>query len=119
MLITRQQLNIAVALGLLTLIGVSVNNAIILIDKVNRLRKDEHYSMEDALQEAVHLRTRPILMTGLTTIIAVLPAAVGLGSAIHQPFAITIVGGMLTGILFSLNIIPAFYLGFAKRFEKK
>ncbi len=118
LLITRQQLNIAVALGLLTLIGVSVNNAIILIDKVNRLRKDEGYSLDEALQEAVHLRTRPILMTGLTTIIAVLPAAIGFGSAIHQPFAITIVGGMLTGIFFSLNIIPAFYQGFARRFER-
>ncbi|MBE0651688.1 MAG: efflux RND transporter permease subunit [Bacteroidales bacterium] len=119
LLITRQQLNISVALGLLTLIGVSVNNAIILIDKVNRLQKEEHYSLDDALQEAVHARTRPILMTGLTTIIAVLPAALGFGSAIHQPFAITIVGGMLTGIFFSLNIIPAFYQGFARRFERK
>lgn len=119
LLITRQQLNISVALGLLTLIGVSVNNAIILIDKVNRIRKDEHFSLEEALQEAVHIRTRPILMTGLTTIIAVLPAALGFGSAIHQPFAITIIGGMLTGIFFSLNIIPSFYQAFAKRFERK
>lgn len=119
LLLTREQLNISVVLGLLTLVGVSVNNAIILIDKVNRLRKEEHYSLEDALQEAVHIRTRPILMTGLTTIIAVLPAAVGLGSAIQQPFAITIVGGMITGIFFSLNIIPSFYHGFARYFEKK
>ncbi len=118
LIITQQQLNIAVALGLLTLIGVSVNNAIILIDKVNRLQKVEHYSLEEALQEAVHIRTRPILMTGLTTIIAVLPAALGLGSAIHQPFAITIVGGMVTGIFFSLNIIPSFYYGFARKFER-
>ena len=118
LLITRQQLNISVALGLLTLIGVSVNNAILLIDKVNLLRKQEHYSLPGALKEAVHLRTRPILMTGLTTIIALLPAAVGLGSAIHQPFAITIIGGMITGILFSLNIIPMFYEAFALKFEK-
>ena len=118
LLITRQQLNISVALGLLTLIGVSVNNAIILIDKVNRLRQKENYSLQEALNEAVHLRTRPILMTGLTTIIALLPAAVGLGSAIHQPFAITIIGGMITGILFSLNIIPMFYAAFAGRFER-
>lgn len=119
LLLTREQLNISVALGLLTLIGVSVNNAIILIDKANRLRKEANYSLEEALQEAVHIRTRPILMTGLTTIIAVLPAALGFGSAIHQPFAITIVGGMITGIFFSLNIIPSFYHGFAKYFEKK
>lgn len=118
LLITRQQLNIFVALGLLTLIGVSVNNAIILIDKVNRLRQ-EGLSLQEALREAVHLRTRPILMTGLTTIIALLPAAVGLGSAMHQPFAITIIGGMITGIIFSLNIIPMLYAVFARKFEKR
>jgi len=117
LLLTRQQLNISVALGLLTLIGVSVNNAIILINKVNLLRKKENYSLPDALKEAVHLRTRPILMTGLTTIIALLPAAVGMGSAIHQPFAITIIGGMITGIIFSLNIIPMFYAAFARKFK--
>ncbi len=119
LLLTRQQLNISVALGLLTLIGVSVNNAIILIDKVNRLRQEENYGLQEALNEAVHLRTRPILMTGLTTIIALLPAAVGLGAAMHQPFAITIVGGMITGILFSLNIIPMLYASFARKFEKE
>ncbi len=119
LLITRQQLNLSVALGLLTLIGVSVNNAILLIDKVNLLRKEEQFSLPDAIEEAVHMRTRPILMTGFTTIIALLPAAVGMGSAIHQPFAITIIGGMITGILFSLNIIPMLYDTFAKRFEKK
>lgn len=119
LLITHQQLNISVALGLLTLIGVSVNNAIILIDKVNRLRQNEDYSLPEALNEAVHLRTRPILMTGLTTIIALLPAAVGLGAAMHQPFAITIIGGMITGIIFSLNIIPMLYAAFAGRFEKQ
>lgn len=119
LLLTREQLNISVVLGLLTLVGVSVNNAIILIDKVNRLRKEENYGLQDALMEAVHLRTRPILMTGLTTMIALLPAAVGFGSAIHQPFAITIIGGMITGIIFSLNIIPMLYAAFAAKFEKQ
>lgn len=119
LLITRQQLNISVALGLLTLTGVSVNNAILLIDKINRLRKEENYSLPEALKAAVHLRTRPILMTGLTTIIALLPAAAGLGSAIHQPFAVTVIGGMITGIIFSLNVIPMFYSLFAQKFEKK
>ncbi len=119
LLITRQQLNISVALGLLTLVGVSVNNAIILIDKINRLRRDENHRLPEALKEAVRQRTRPVLMTGLTTIIALLPAAAGLGSAIHQPFAVTIVGGMLTGIIFSLNVIPMLYSLFAQKFEKE
>lgn len=120
LLITRESLNISVGLGLLTLVGVSVNNAIILIDKVNRLRKENSMQINDALKEAVHLRTRPILMTGLTTIFGLLPAAIGMGigSKIHQPFAITIIGGMITGIIFSLNIIPVLYSSFANRFEK-
>ncbi len=118
LLITHEQINLSVALGLLTLIGVSVNNAIILIDKINLLRREEHYGLSEALKEAIHLRTRPILMTGITTIIALLPAAVGLGSAVHQPFAITIIGGMITGIIFSLNIIPMFYEAFAEKFHK-
>ncbi len=118
LLITREQLNISVALGLLTLIGVSVNNAILLIDKVNRLRQREGLGLQAALQEAVHIRTRPILMTGLTTMMALLPTAAGFGSAIHQPFAITVIGGMFTGVFFSLNIIPMLYAAFAERFEK-
>ncbi len=118
LLVTRQPLNLSVGLGLLTLTGVSVNNAIILIDKVNRLRKEGHYVLQEALAEAVRQRTRPILMTGLTTMIALFPAALGWGSAIHQPFAVTVMGGMVTGILFSLNIIPMLYAAFAERFEK-
>jgi len=120
LLLTREPLNISVGLGILTLVGVSVNNAIILIDKVNRLRKENGMKLDGALKEAVHLRTRPILMTGLTTIFGLLPAAIGMGigSKIHQPFAITIIGGMITGIIFSLNIIPALYSSFANRFEK-
>ncbi len=118
LLLTREPLNLSVALGILTLVGVSVNNAILLIDKANRLRK-EGYLLQEALRKAVHLRTRPILMTGLTTLFALLPAAVGFGSAIHRPFAITIIGGMITGIIFSLNIIPMLYAVFARKFEKR
>ncbi len=117
LLLTHQTLNISVALGILTLVGVSVNNAIILIDMVNHLRKDAGISLEQALRQAVHLRIRPILMTGLTTILGLLPAAIGfgIGSKIHQPFAITVIGGMVTGIIFSLNVIPAIYYVFARR----
>ncbi|NOX89978.1 MAG: efflux RND transporter permease subunit [Calditrichaeota bacterium] len=117
LLLTRQTLNISVGIGLLTLVGVSVNNAIILIDMVNRLRRKENMTVEQALLQAVHLRTRPILMTGLTTMLALLPAAIGfgIGSKIHQPFAITLIGGMVTGIFFSLNVIPALYAAFARR----
>lgn len=109
--LTRQPLNISVAIGLLTLIGLAVNNAIILIDMANKLRAEQGLPHRDALLQAVHIRTRPILMTGLTTIFGLLPAAIGMGigSKIHQPFALTLIGGMIAGIFFSLNIIPALY----------
>ena len=121
LLITRQALNISVGLGLLTLVGVSVNNAIILIDKINKLRDTEQITVLQATQEAVKLRTRPILMTGLTTILGLLPAAIGMGigSKIHQPFAITIIGGMITGIFFSLNLIPVLYISLENKFKNK
>ncbi len=120
-LLTRQSINISVGIGLLTLVGVSVNNAIILLDMANQLRKEKGLPIDEALLQAVHLRTRPILMTGLTTILGLLPAAIGfgIGSKIHQPFAITLIGGMITGILFSLNIIPAIYAAFAGKFKLK
>ena len=120
LLVTRQSLNISVAIGLLTLVGVAVNNAIVLIDYVNKNRQ-RGAALREALKTAVHIRTRPILMTGLTTIFGLLPAAIGggIGSKIHQPFAITLIGGMIFGIFFSLNAIPALYEGFARMFEKK
>ena len=120
LLITRQSLNLSVAIGLLTLVGVSVNNAIVLIDMANRLQESEKIPVREALLEAVHIRTRPILMTGLTTIFGLLPAAIGMGigSKIHQPFAITLIGGMITGIFFSLNIVPALYEGIGKMAKK-
>ena len=120
LLITRQSLNLSVAIGLLTLVGVAVNNAIVLIDMANKLQETEKMLPRDALLEAVHIRTRPILMTGLTTIFGLLPAAIGMGigSKIHQPFAITLIGGMITGIFFSLNVIPALYEGIGKMAKK-
>ena len=111
LLLTRQTLNLSVAIGLLTLVGIAVNNAIVLIDTTNHLRESGQLSRQEALLEAVHLRTRPILMTGMTTVFGLLPAAIGtgIGSRIHQPFAITVMGGILAGAFFSLNAIPALY----------
>ena len=111
LLLTGETLNLSVAIGLVTLVGIAVNNAIVLIDTTNRLREAHQLSRQAALLEAVHVRTRPILMTGMTTVFGLLPAAIGMGigSRIHQPFAITLIGGILAGVFFSLNVIPALY----------
>ena len=117
LLLTRQPINLSVAIGLLTLVGVAVNNAIVLIDFANGFRSASGVSPRRAMEEAVRVRMRPVLMTGLTTIFGLIPAAVGMGvgSRIHQPFAVTVIGGMITGIFFSLNVIPALYEAMERR----
>lgn len=105
-------LNVAVATGMLTLLGIGVNNGIVLIDFANR-RMAEGMETAAALREAAGIRLRPILATTLTTIAGLLPAALGLGSGQHvfQPFAITVIFGLLTGTLATLIVLPLGVVG--------
>ncbi|NOY23498.1 MAG: efflux RND transporter permease subunit [Acidobacteria bacterium] len=100
-------LDISVGMGMITLIGIGVNNAIVLMDAANRLA-GTGIDFKDALQDAVRLRFRPILLTSLTTIAALLPAAlpIGAGSRIFQPFAVSVIGGLLAGIIGTLILVP-------------
>ncbi len=88
-----------------------VNNAIILIDYTNRLRRAGKAKVE-ALREACLVRLRPILMTTSTTVLGLLPMALGLGEGaeLRTPMALTVVGGLLTSTLLTLIVIPALYL---------
>jgi multidrug efflux pump subunit AcrB len=105
--VTRQGLNISVAMGAVTVVGICVNNAIVLMDYVNRQLADGQ-SILDAMQTAVSVRLRPILMTTLTTIAGLLPTAIGIhiGSKLFQPFAITVIGGLISSTIVTLTIIP-------------
>ena len=105
--LTRQGIDISVGMGMVTLVGIAVNNAIVLIDFSNR-ELASGKSITDALLSAASVRLRPILLTTLTTIAALLPTAVGttVGSRIFQPFAITVIGGLVGGVLATLVIIP-------------
>ena len=105
--LTGQGLDISVGMGTITLVGVSVNNAIVLMDYANQEVKAGK-SRARALLSAASVRLRPILLTTLTTIAALLPTAIGttIGSQIFQPFAITVIGGLLAGILATLIVIP-------------
>jgi HAE1 family hydrophobic/amphiphilic exporter-1 len=101
-------------IGFIILIGVVVNNAIVLIDLVNRLRK-EGYNRYDAIMEAGHQRFRPILMTAFTTIGGLIPMAVGNTQMIGIPYAPmgrTIIGGLMTSTILSLIAVPWAYLIF-------
>ncbi|MBI5187218.1 MAG: efflux RND transporter permease subunit [Nitrospinae bacterium] len=105
--LARQGIDISVGMGTVTLVGIAVNNAIVLMDFANR-ELASGKSVTDALLSAASVRLRPILLTTLTTIAALLPAAIGttVGSKIFQPFAITVISGLVSGVLATLVIVP-------------
>jgi len=105
-----QHISIVVLLGLLLLVGVVVNNAIVLVDYVNILRARGR-SVNDAVQEAGRTRLRPVLMTALTTIVALLPMAFGAGqgSEVWNPLGLTVMGGLLVATVVTLVLVPTVY----------
>ncbi len=106
---TDTTLNIQSAIGCIMLGGIVVNNAILLVDQANQLRGS--MSATDAIAEAGRRRLRPILMTTATTVLGLLPLAIGVGegSEAQAPLARAVVGGLLASTLISLVFIPAVY----------
>ncbi|SPD73942.1 putative Cation/multidrug efflux pump [uncultured Desulfobacterium sp.] len=106
--ITQVGLDVSVGMGALTLIGIAVNNAIVLLDYANR-QVGAGQTISDSLQSAASIRLRPILMTAITTISALIPVAVNpaVGSRIFQPFAITVIGGLISSTAATLVLVPA------------
>jgi HAE1 family hydrophobic/amphiphilic exporter-1 len=103
-------ISIVVLIGAILLAGIVVNNAIILVDYTNQLRRAGMAKI-DALKKAGRVRLRPILMTTATTVLGLLPMALGLGegSELRSPMALTVVGGLVTSTALTLLIIPAVY----------
>ncbi len=98
-------------MGVILLIGVVVNNAIVLVDMINRLRADG-MSREEAILEAGHNRFRPILMTTFTTVFGLFPMAVGTNTMMGTPYAplgLTMVGGLIASTFLTLFVVPLFY----------
>ena len=108
--ITGTNLSVIVFIGLIMLAGIVVNNAIVLVDLINQLRRTGMEQMS-AIREAASLRFRPIMMTALTTILGLLPMAMGLGegSEMRTPMAITVIGGLLTSTMLTLLVVPVMY----------
>jgi len=107
-------INVNSLIGFLILLGLVVNNGIILID-YTRILRNQGYDRSRALIMAGQARVRPILITSITTIIAMLPLAMGKAEYVTQigaPFAITVIGGLSLSTLFTLVFIPTFYSGF-------
>lgn len=109
--VTGNTINVVALIGVVMLAGIVVNNAIVLIDAVNRLRREEGLAKMDALIAAGKQRLRPILMTSATTIFGLLPMALGLGEGaeLRAPLAITVIGGLTVATLLTLVIIPVVY----------
>jgi HAE1 family hydrophobic/amphiphilic exporter-1 len=111
LLLTGTTLNIQSLMGLMMLIGIVVNNAIVLVDAVNLLRREYRMGAAEAVIEAGRLRLRPILMTTGTTVLGLFPLALGLGTGaeIQAPLARVVIGGLLASTLVTLVLIPVAY----------
>jgi HAE1 family hydrophobic/amphiphilic exporter-1 len=110
LLVSGYTLGVSAMMGLLMLIGIVLTNAIVLISMVEQQRKNG-MNVQDALLEGGKTRLRPILMTSLTTIIAMIPMAVGVssGAMLSAELAIVVIGGMVSSTLLTLFVIPSIY----------
>ena len=108
--VTGASLSVVVFIGLIMLAGIVVNNAIVLVTRINQLREAGR-ARTPAIIEAGRARLRPIVMTTLTTTLGLIPLAVGLGegSELRAPMAITVIGGLLVSTLLTLVVIPVVY----------
>jgi HAE1 family hydrophobic/amphiphilic exporter-1 len=117
--ISNHTLNIYSMIGLVLLVGLVAKNSILLIDLTNQLRA-EGKSIKEALLQACPQRMRPVLMTSLTVILSLLPAALGFGagSDTNAPMAVAVIGGMVSSTLLTLVVVPAVY-SLVERFIEK
>lgn len=115
-LLAGASLNMMAFIGIIMLAGIAVNNSILLVDATNKL-KDEGYTLTEALQAAAQQRIRPIIMTSLTTILALLPMCFGFGegASLRSPMALAVIGGLFTSTIMTLVVIPCVYYIFDKK----
>jgi len=107
---TSTSVSVIVFMGAILLVGVVVDNAILLIDGINSLRR-EGMDRDPAILKATRLRLRPIAMTTGTTVLGLVPLALGLGDGaeLRQPMAISVIAGITSSTLLTLVVIPAVY----------
>ena len=115
LLITGTNFSVSSEVGFLALFGVSVQTGVIMLEYINQLRARGH-SVEDAAIEGAVLRLRPIMMTMLVATLGLLPASMshGIGSDSQRPFAIVIVGGLISDLLMSIFLLPTLYVWIAR-----
>jgi HAE1 family hydrophobic/amphiphilic exporter-1 len=115
--ISSTTFNVQSFIGVIMLIGIVINNAILIVDQATRLLSEPQATPRQAVLEAGRRRLRPILMTSLTTILAMLPLALGIGegSEMQAPMAITLIGGLISSTLITLIVIPCLYILFHRK----
>jgi cobalt-zinc-cadmium resistance protein CzcA len=111
---TGTNFSVSAAIGMLALFGVSVQTGVIMLEYINQLRVRGHSVRDSAIEGAV-LRLRPIMMTMLVATLGLIPAALShaIGSDSQRPFAIVIVGGLISDLVMSIFLLPTLYVWFA------
>jgi multidrug efflux pump subunit AcrB len=110
LLVTQSDFGMIAVIGMILLMGLANKNAILIVDYVNQLRS-QGVSRNDAVLKAGPVRLRPLVMTTLSTILGMLPIALGLGAGaeLRQPLAVAVMGGLVTSTLLSLFVVPVLY----------
>ena len=121
LLITGQTLSVYSGIGVIVLIGIVVNNGIVLIDYMNQLMHEKKINGDAAALLAGPRRLRPVLMTSLTTILGLLPMALsgGEGNEMYQPLSLAVLGGLTVSTMFTLVIVPTVYAAIRNRIPLK
>jgi len=111
LVMTQTTFNMQAFLGVIMLVGIVVNNAIILIDYMNQLRREHGYGVTEAVVTGGSRRLRPVLMTTVTTVLGLVPMALGIGEGaeLQEPMARVVIGGLISSTLITLILIPVVY----------
>ncbi len=121
LLLTGQTMNVISLIGMIALLGIAVNDAIVKVATIRRLRQEDGLGGREAIFEASNMRFKPIMMTTVTTVLALVPMALGLGTGeqIQRPLAITIIGGLSIATLLTLFLTPVVYELLHRRIDKE
>lgn len=119
--VTGNTLNMVSFIGIIMMVGIVVNNAILLVDFINRLRNVEGVPLREAIIRGGRVRLRPILMTSFTTILGLMPMALGLGEGAeaYTSLAIAVIGGLIVSMFLTLVFIPTIYFIVEERRSRK
>lgn len=120
LILTNTPLSIMAVVGVVMLVGIVVNNAIVLIDFIIQIRQEREISLTDAALEAGRVRLRPILMTSATTILGMLPMSLGIGEGAENWVGLgrVVMGGMISSTVLTLVVVPVFYCSLFLTFER-